>query len=264
MNETVFLGACPVIRPEGIYLDGQRVIRLGLLGDAGDLFAYRRMWEPFIAAHLELWRAMNERFEDSPDVRRCPSGIFKNSDIKDPDPVWRSWCAALALTRMQTSVTDPAGILPRWNAWKDKTSAQILAGATDMLKWQQDVVLQVGGPDKDKLLQIAKAWGIDVKLPDLPPFSTQQEIISRLEGAYSSTKGLLRLLGYGAGETVLTASDVTQAVAQGLSDTAKAVPGVIGNPLTWLGVTAILVLVGGALLVYYVPRRSPEQSPAPI
>lgn len=29
-NETVFLGACPVIRPEGIYLNGRRVIRLGL------------------------------------------------------------------------------------------------------------------------------------------------------------------------------------------------------------------------------------------
>lgn len=30
MNETIFLGGCPVIRPEGIYLDGQRVIRFGL------------------------------------------------------------------------------------------------------------------------------------------------------------------------------------------------------------------------------------------
>jgi hypothetical protein len=32
MNETVFLGGCPVIRPEGIYLNGHRVIRLGLQG----------------------------------------------------------------------------------------------------------------------------------------------------------------------------------------------------------------------------------------
>lgn len=31
-NETVFLGGCPVIRPEGIYFDGQRVISLGLRG----------------------------------------------------------------------------------------------------------------------------------------------------------------------------------------------------------------------------------------
>ena len=31
-NETVFLGGYPVIQPEGIYLDGRRVIRLGLHG----------------------------------------------------------------------------------------------------------------------------------------------------------------------------------------------------------------------------------------
>jgi len=30
MDETVFLGGCPVIRPEGIYYDGRRVIRFGM------------------------------------------------------------------------------------------------------------------------------------------------------------------------------------------------------------------------------------------
>lgn len=29
-EETAFLGACPIIRPEGIYLNGHRVIRLGM------------------------------------------------------------------------------------------------------------------------------------------------------------------------------------------------------------------------------------------
>lgn len=32
INETVFLGGCPVIKPEGIYVDGRRVIRLGMDG----------------------------------------------------------------------------------------------------------------------------------------------------------------------------------------------------------------------------------------
>lgn len=32
MNEMVFLGGCPVIKPEGIYVNGRRVIRLGLSG----------------------------------------------------------------------------------------------------------------------------------------------------------------------------------------------------------------------------------------
>jgi len=251
-GETLFLGDCPIIRPEGIYYDGRRVISLGI-GDVGDLFSYRQEWEPFIAAHLALWRDMNARFENSPDVSKCPPGIFTEAQIKNPDPVWQSWCAALALTRLQTSTTDPSGILPRWNAWANKSSAQILAGAPDMLKWLQDVVVQVGGADKDKLVQIAKTWGLEIKLPDLPTFSTQQEVIARTEGAYVTTKGILQILGYGTGETIKLAGDVTQAVAEGLSDTAKALP----KAIPWMGMVfvAVAVVVGGALLVYYVPRR---------
>jgi hypothetical protein len=252
MNEMLFLGGCPIIRPEGIYLDGRKVISLGI-GDVGDLFAYRKEWEPFIAAHLALWRDMNNRFERSEFVTKCPPGIFKNEDIKDPDPVWRSWCASLALTRMMTSATDPNGILPRWNAWANKSSSEVLAGSADMLKWLQEVVLQVGGPDKDKLLEIGKAWGIEIKLPDLPPFSLQQEIIARTEGAFVTTKGILQILGYGANETLNAAGDIAQATAEGLVDTAKQLPGTA----RWVGVVAAVaaVVVGGGLILYYVPRK---------
>ena len=259
MHENISLGGCPVIRrPEGIYYDGQRVIRLGL-GDVGDLYAYRQEWEPFIKAHLDLWREMNDRFENSPDVKRCPLGIFDNSKIQNLEPVWKSWCGSLALTRMMVSTTDPRGILPRWNAWKNKSSAQITAGAADMLAWLQDVVVQVGGADKDKLVAIAKQWGIEIKLPDLPTFSTQQEIIARTEGAYTATKGVLQLLGYGAGEQILQAADVEQAVAKGLTDTAKEIP----QTTRWIGIAAAVtaVVVGGILLVYYVPRREPPSPP---
>jgi hypothetical protein len=258
MNETVFLGGCPVIRPEGIYLNGRRVIRLGL-GDVGDLFAYRQEWEPFIAAHLALWREMNNRFENSSDVTKCPPGIFTNAQIpKTLDPVWQSWCASLALTRKMVSTTDPDGILPRWNAWANKSSAEVLAGAADMLTWHQEVVMSVGGPDKNRLLENAKMWGIDVKLPDLPTFSTQQDIIARIQGAYVTTKGILQILGYGAGEAMVAVGDVAQATAQGLSDTAKALP----STTKWIGIAAAVavVLVGGALVVYYHPRR-PEPPP---
>jgi hypothetical protein len=261
MDEQVFLGECPIVRPEGIYYGGRKVISLGL-GDVGDLLAYRQEWEPFISAHLALWRDMNNRFENSPDVTKCPSGIFTNAQIpQNLDPVWKSWCASLALTRMMTSVTSPDGILPRWNAWKDKSSAQILAGAADMLKWHQDVVLSVGGPDKDKLLEIGKAWGIDIKLPDLPTFSEQQDVISRIQGAYVSTKGILQILGYGVGETITAAGDVAQAAAQGLKDTAKALPKAFNWALI-AGAVAVAV-VGGALIVYYVPRRPPPPKQLP-
>ncbi len=264
INETVFLGGCPVILPgDGIYYDGRRVIALaGVgLGDVGDLLAYRQEWEPFIQAHLALWRDLNNRFENSPDVTKCPPGIFTKDQIPkniDPDPaanaVWRSWCGALALTRMMTSTTDPNGILPRWNAWAGKTSAQILAGASDMLTWLQEVVVNVGGPDKDRLVDIGKQWDIAIQLPELPSFSTQQEVIARIEGAYITTKGVLQILGYGVGETISGAANVTQAVSQGLTDSAKALP----KALNWAliaGAVAVAV-VGGALVVYYLPRRT--------
>lgn len=239
---------------EAIFLRGRRTTGFGL-SDVGDLLAYRQEWEPFIAAHLALWRDLNYRFENSSDVTKCPIGIFTNDQIpKDLDPVWQSWCATLALTRMMTSTTDPRGILPRWNAWAGKSSTEILAGAPDMLRWLQDVVMSVGGPDKVRLEENAKQWGIDIKLPELPSFSTQQEIIARTEGAYISTKGILQIIGYGAGETLKQAGDVTQAVAQGLTNTAKALP----TTARWIGIAAAVtaVVVGGALIVYYVPRQT--------
>lgn len=266
MRENLFLGGCPVVRPEGIYLNGRKVISLGLqgigLGDVGDLFAYRQEWEPFIRAHLDLWRDMNNRFEqteatgflNNPLKKPCPPGIVTDNQI--PEMQWgggKAWCASLSLTRMMVSTIDPRGILPRWNAWADKSSAQILAGAPEMLKWLQDVVVNVGGPDKDRLVQIAKTWDIEITLPPIPTFSTQQDVIARIEGAYTTTKGILQILGYGAGETIKGAGDAAQAVAQGLTDSAKALPKAINWALV-AGAVAVAV-VGGALIIYYVPRR---------
>lgn len=260
MNETVFLGGCPVIKPEGIYLDGRRVIRLGLsgvgLGDVGDLLAYRQMWEPFIAAHLDLWRDLNRRFESAPEVSWCPSGIFSNAQIQNLEYWKASWCASLALTRKMVSTLDPDGILPRWNAWQNLSSSDIVINASKILKSQQDVVLNVGGHDKDRLLAIAKQWGIDVKLPNLPTFGLQEELIARIQGAYVATKGILQIIGYGAGESLRSAADVAQATAEGLKDTVRDLP----RTARWVGIAVAVttVLVGGALVVYYVPRKTTE------
>ena len=261
LGETAFLGACPVIRPEGIYINGERVIRLGLndfgLGDVGDLLAYRQEWEPFISAHLGLWRYMNGLLESIPTAQQCPSGIFDPSTIKGLDTTTRAFCASLDLTRIRMSDTNPGGILQQWNIWKDKPSADVVAGATSMLAWHQDVVMRVAGAYKDELLQIAKLWNIEIQLPDVPEFNKQQEIIARIEGAYVSAKGFLQILGYGANEVLAPAVSAVQATAQGLSETAKGIGKAVSSPLTWIGVTAVLAVVGGALLVYYLPRRKP-------
>lgn len=261
INETAFLGECPIIRPEGIYYGGRRVISLGLrgvgLGDVGDLLAYRQEWEPFISAHLSLWRDLNALLESISDVQKCPPGIFDPSQLKTMDPTIGAYCASLDITRIRVSATDPGGILQQWNLWKDKSSADIVAGAAAMLKWHQDTVLRVADMYKNELLQIAKLWNVPIQLPEVPSFSVQQEIIARIEGAYISAKGVLQILGYGVGEVLDAAVDQTQAVTQGLTETVKGAAKAITSPWTWIGVTAVLAVAGGALLVYYMPRRQP-------
>lgn len=249
MNEMLFLGGRPVIRPE----------LMGFaLGDVGDLLAYRAEWEPFISAHLALWRRLNEDFEASVVSKECPSGIFDASKLQGLTPSLQSFCSALNYTRIYTSDTDPRGILPQWNAWKDRSSADILAGASSMLEWHQSVVMRVGGTYKDNLLNVAKVWNTEVQLPDLPSFSTQQEIRARIEGAYISTKGVIQIVGYGIAQELKMVGDVTQAVAQGLKDTANQLP----KTARWVAITAAVtaVVVGGVLIVYYVPRKQKPQA----
>ena len=256
-GEALFLGACPIIRPEGIYYDGRRVIRFGMdgvgVGDVGDLLAYRQEWEPFIGAHLALWRQVNDLLEGLPEAQQCPAGVFPTSQIQNLDATLQAFCASLSLSRMYTSDTDPSGILTQWNAWANKSSADIVAGASSMLQWHQQVVMRVGGSYKDDLVKIAQTWKIDIQLPNLPTFSTQQQIIAQIQGAYIATKGILQIIGYGIGDTLVATGDIAQATAQGLKDTVKELP----KTFSWMGaaLVATVVLVGGALVVYYVPRR---------
>jgi hypothetical protein len=260
MNEVIYFGARAVDAGHGIRYRGRNigVGDVGLSG-IGDLLAYRQMWEPFIAAHLEQWRNVNDLLESVSEAKKCPSGIFEASQIQNLPPATQSFCASLVLSRMYTSDTHPFGILPQWNAWAGKSSAEILAGARSMLEWHQDVVMRVGGIDKDNLVRIADAWKISVKVPDLPSFTLQQDVIARIEGAYVTAKGLLQIIGYGAGETLKMAGNVAQAVEEGLVDSAKQLP----KTTRWIGVAAAVtaVAVGGALLIYYVPKRRPAPPP---
>jgi len=227
------------------------------VGDVGDLLAYRQEWQPFIGAHLELWRYLNQLLESVPEAKKCPSGLFDSTQLRslNLNSTEQAFCASLVLSRMYTSDTHPLGILPQWNAWKGKSSADIVAGADEMLSWHQSVVMKVGGPYKDELIKIANLWNIKIDLPDVPDFTTQQQIIARIEGAYITTKGVLQIIGYGIGETLMVAGSTTEAVAEGLQETAKAVPAAVKNPIIWIGVTAVIAIVGGALIVYYKPRQ---------
>lgn|GEM_PF-1954316 len=250
-GESVSRGGRPAVHRE--------VVRFALADAApsawpGDLLAYRQEWEPFVAGHLAQWRYVNQMLEGIPAAQQCPAGTFTAAQIQGLDPTTQSYCAALSLSRQYTSATDPSGILPQWNAWKGKSAAEVLAAAGTMLKWHQDVVMRVGGPYKDQLVQIARDYKLDVELPEVPTFQEQQDVIARIEGAYVSAKGVLELVGYGAGGVLTMASDTAQAVAKGLQDTAKKLPGALPSALVWVGVAA--VVVGGVLIVYYHPRAA--------
>lgn len=275
MIESVFVGeklyspgalaACPDIRPDGIYLEGRRVIRLGLqgVGDVGDLLAYRQEWEPFIKAHLDLWRDVNALLESIPEAQKCPEGIFQMSEVSAAlNDTQRAYCASLTLSRMYTSDTYPLGILPQWNAWAGKSSSEILAGAKTLLEWHQGVVMKVGGPYKDELVKIANIWDLAVALPEVPEFTLQQAIRARIEGAYVATKGVIQIIGYGAGETLNMAGSAGEAMAEGLQETARKLPGAVPTTSTWIGVAAVVAVVGAGVLIYYVPRRAPSRAAA--
>ena len=262
------LEGCPDIRPDGIYLDGHRVIRLGLQGvgvgaDVGDLLAYRQQWEPYIQAHLSLWRNVNRLLESIPEAQKCPKGLFKMSEVSsDLNDTERGYCASLVISRIHTSDTSVLGIAPQWNAWSGKSSSEILSGAKPMLEWHQNVVMRVGGPYKDELLKIANLWGLAIELPEVPEFTAQQEIRARIEGAYIATKGVIQIIGYGVGETLTMASTTAEAVAEGLQETAKKLPQAVSNPWTWIGIAGVLAVVGGGLLIYYVPRPARAKAAA--
>jgi len=226
---------------------------LGADVSVGDLFAYRRTWEPFIAAHLRLWRQLNAGLE-SQAAAHCPPGIA--TDLSKVDPSWRSLCAALSVTRARISDTDKSGIPRQWNEWQGKTSAEILAGAPVMLKWHQDVVAKVGGVYKDELFDIARFLGVDIDLPPVPDISIQQNVIARLEGAYVASKGILQIAAYGAGTQIVFVADESKAIIEGLTNTVKSLPDAAKSPWPWIALTAVAAVVGGVLIYPYLPRPS--------
>jgi hypothetical protein len=264
MNEVVFIGGRAAALGEPVRFRGRPVF-LGYVQPIGvgddsvwpsDLLAYRKQWDPFIAAHVALWRHLNDIFEATAAGQSCPLGMNPD-DLAPLDPTMRAFCASLMITRMRIDDTNAGrGIPAAWNAFAGKSASEILSGAAPMLKWFQDTVHRVAGTYKDEMLKIAKMWNIEIVLPDMPTLSTQQSIIATIEGAYTTAKGILQLVGYAIGTEAKWVGTQAQGIVEGLTDTVKALPKVVGglsSPWTWVGVAAILAVVGAGLVIYYVP-----------
>ena len=254
---------------ELVRLGGRPVIGFGFVGeaDAGDLFAYRRMWDPFILDHVRLWLKVNDALESTSLARQqCPPGITDAQIQQLQTDTAKQLCTALNTTR---SAVDPTnGILAQWNAWAGRSSSDIVSNAEKMLRQQQAVVALVSGRLSDELVQIGQDWTIPIELPNLPELSVQQLVISRIESAFTTVKGVLQVAGYVArnvagatSNAVHFVADQTKAVAEGLTSTIKALPKVAETVGTRVGITAIvmLALTGAGLLLYYVPRAPPPR-----
>jgi hypothetical protein len=248
---------------ETIRRNGRPAVGFGLAAaDPTDLFAYRRLWEPFIRAHLNLWRKLNDNMEGSAGAQQCPPGIFPADQIANLSTVLKAHCAALDITRMRIDPVDANGISAQWNLWSNRSSAEILAAADVMLKQQQDVVARVAGQYKDQLLAIGKQLDIPIELPPVPSISSQQSVIAQLEGAYTTVKGVLQIAGYGTGTGLMWASNQSKAVAEGITDTVKGAAAAAQSTWTWIGLGAIVVLAGAGLIVYYVPKAPKKEAAA--
>jgi len=271
MNELVFRGGRMAAVSEPVFL-GRRPISLGRVVPVGvgddsvwpsDLLAYRKQWDPFIAAHAALWRYLNALFESTEEGKQCPVGADPASLSVIKNSTMRAFCASLMVTRRRIDDSDAGnGIPAMWNAFAGKSSSDILSGAAPILKWYQTVVKSVSGEFKDELLKIAKFWGIEIQLPEVPSLSTQQAIIAKIEGAYIATKGVLQLAGYAAGTTLAWVATQAQGIVEGLTETVKAIPKVvegIGHPATLIGIAAVVAVVGAGLIIYYVPH-SPKRA----
>jgi hypothetical protein len=290
MNETISrggrqavgFGECPVVRPEGIYYGGRRVIRLGV-GDIG-----------CSGINLDEWKTKNR-------VRLYPGQrirwIFARStdDKASLDDIRAQVVGQNFTASVFQKWFDPVALLPG-----DFTETE--AGKIDNLS-----VLGIG--TREAMITAGQAAGLVIaqKAEDMPgPILVRlPKIYVLVEFVYRGTQnsmpwpmyddatiarkwcpteaqwGLSIAFKQGADAAVvpkettlsnpstytpLPSSETIAKTADEIAKKAADLAGEIPKALNWAliaGVTVAVVAVGGAI-IYYAPRRStPNQTPAP-
>jgi hypothetical protein len=270
-NETVFLGGCPVIQPEGIYLNGRRVIRLGLHGTG--VGAPTVTWVAWYNSHASEQDSFDEAAKALDDPSTTPEQkqnyitFFGGSD--DEKEALRNYVAtggraALFAKPAQNygpkpiAVAKPSGpIEPAPSGSGDVTLhpgtytySNVTSTGEGFDAWVQNNAKTV----KNTVVQTSVSV-----LPGGASYYTDNLFVVYQDTLWPSTlKGLPTWLPPG-----------TDPVKYWGKVTPPAPPdwGAIKPPqetLKWIGIAAAVavVLVGGALVVYYVPRRQPPP-PAP-
>jgi len=287
MNETISLGGasvvgfgeCPVIQPDGIYYEGRRVIRLGMGGvGVGDVGC--------VGIDLDAWKAAN-RVKLYPGQRIRWIFAKATDDKASLDDTVAQAEGSFGTASVFQKWFDPVALLPG-----DLTETE--AGKIDNLK-----VLGIG--TREAMIAAGQSSGLIIaqKAEDIPgPISVRTpKIYVLVEFVYRGTQssmpwpvyddatfarkwcpkealwGLSVAFSQGADaaivpkETTLsnpstyTPLPSSEKIAETAADLMKKAGEAVGGAIPWIAITG--VLVGGALLVYYLPKRSAPALPEP-
>ena len=283
-RQAVGFGECPVVRPEGIYYQGRRVIRLGV-GDIG-----------CSGVNLDEWKSQN-RVKLYPGQRIRWIFARSTDDKASLDDIRAQAEGSLGTASVFQKWFDPVALLPG-----DLTETE--AGKIDNLR-----VLGTG--TREAMIAAGQAAGLTIsqRAEDIPGpiFVRLPKIYVLVEFVYRGTQnsmpwpvyddaviarkwcpteaqwGLSIAFGQGSDAakvpketslsnpstyTPLPSSETIAKTADELAKKAADLAGEIPKALNWAliaGVTVAVVAVGGAI-IYYAPRRStptPTHAPEP-
>lgn len=148
---------------------------LGLFGIVlpGDVLAYRNAWQPYVLASLTAMQTCAQAIDN----------ILANAPQGGAYDIYRGEAQALH------QAADGNGLIVQWwNKFAGMTPDQIVAGAPDILRGHQTVVIEV-----NRLRNVAIEFGCRTGWPDPPSYIEQLRIIDRIEGLGILARGELAI-----------------------------------------------------------------------
>jgi hypothetical protein len=221
---------------------------LGLFGDSvtpDDVLAYRVLWDPYVGATVNALRACADLWEAA--ASGLPAGGINLAKYQNP--------AADTMTAIANAHRLYAdGLVQEWNKHAGMSDVDLVWEAANVLQDFQATVLKCGQ------LYLPEVAGDcpGVPQPAPPDLSLQRTVIARIEGLGILARGLLKLLGIGAGGALEAVAEIPKAAAGAAS--------FLTSPAFLIGAGVVLVLAAGvAAAVYARPfalvRRAPARAP---
>lgn len=273
LNETIFLGGCPVIRPEGIYLDGRRVIRLGLndvgVGDITCPNVDVDQWKQTHRVRLYPEQRMRWLFAvtSTGQTANALRAMFETT-IFPYNPVFLRWFSWVALNPGDSFGTSGKidnvkmlayGTKDEMIAVAAKAGLGIAQRAEDMLPLHvKDPKVYVLVEFDYRSIETSMPWPVfndsTLKSKWCPIDADVALSIAFTQSA--DARSIPKETSLNNPSTYLPIPS-SETIEKAAADAAKAAAEAAGRAAPW-GIIAAVV-VGGALLVYYLPRKQQQE-----